>query len=89
MSCGVGLRCGSDPELLWLWCRLVAAAPIRPLAWEAPYAARVAQEIEKRQKKKYFLAGLLSGTRENRYDAPGTEGNECTSHQSLLPVTIG
>ena len=27
-----------DPALLWLWCRLVAAAPIRPLAWEPPYA---------------------------------------------------
>ena len=29
---------GSDPVLLWLWCRPVAAAPIRPLAWELPYA---------------------------------------------------
>ena len=27
-----------DPELLWLWCRPVAAALIRPLAWELPYA---------------------------------------------------
>ena len=25
--------------LLWLWCRLVAAALIQPLAWELPYAA--------------------------------------------------
>ena len=24
--------------LLWLWCRPAAAAPIRPLAWELPYA---------------------------------------------------
>jgi len=24
---------------LWLWCRSVATAPIRPLAWESPYAA--------------------------------------------------
>ena len=23
-----------DPALLWLWCMLVATAPIRPLAWE-------------------------------------------------------
>ena len=40
--------------LLWLWCRLVATAPIRPLAWETPYAAGAAQEIakKKRQKKK-------------------------------------
>ena len=34
VSCGVGRRCGSDPLLLWLWCKLAAAALIRPLAWE-------------------------------------------------------
>ena len=45
MSCGVGCRHGSDPELLWLWRRPVATAPIRPLAWEPPYAAGAAQEI--------------------------------------------
>ena len=49
MSCGVGCRRGSDPMLLWLWRRLVATAPIQPLAWEPPHAARVAQEIAKRQ----------------------------------------
>jgi len=61
VSCGVGCRRGSDPALLWLWRRLVATAPIQPLAWEPPYAARAAQEIattttkrqkDKRQKKK-------------------------------------
>ena len=51
MSCGVGRRCGSDLALLWLWCRPAAAAPIRPLAWELPYAAGVAL---KRQKKRTF-----------------------------------
>ena len=41
MSCGVGHRPGLDPELLWLWLwrRLVATAPIQPLAWEPPRAA--------------------------------------------------
>ena len=44
-----------------LWCRLqmqlgshvavsLATAPIRPLAWEPPYAAGAAQEMAKRQK---------------------------------------
>ena len=56
MSCGVGCRHGSDPALLWLWCRLAATAPIQPLAWEPPYAAGAAQEIAKRQKKKKSLA---------------------------------
>ena len=52
MGCGVGCRCGSDPALLWLWCRQAAMAPIRPPAWEPPYAERVAQEMAKRQKIK-------------------------------------
>ena len=39
MSCGEGRRRSSDLALLWLWRRLAAAvAPIRPLAWEPPYA---------------------------------------------------
>ena len=42
MSCGVGRSCGLDPTLLWLWHRLAAVAPIRPLAWEPPYAAGAA-----------------------------------------------
>ena len=50
MSCGVGCRYGSDPVLLWLWLRLVAAAPIRPLAWEHPYAAGVALKRLKTKK---------------------------------------
>ena len=49
MSCRVGHRRGSDPALLWLWRRLAATAPIRPLAWEPPYATGAAL---KRQKKK-------------------------------------
>ena len=40
MSCGVGCRRGSGPA--WLWCRPVAAALVRPLAWEPPYATGVA-----------------------------------------------
>ena len=56
MSCGVGCRLGPDPALLWLWHRPAAAAPIRPLAWEPPYAVGAAQEIattkDKKDKKK-------------------------------------
>jgi len=52
MSCGVGHRCCSDPALLWLWRRLMATAPIGPLAWESPYAVGAALEKAKRQKKK-------------------------------------
>ena len=34
----VGHRQRSDPVLLWLWYRMPAVAPIRPLAWELPFA---------------------------------------------------
>ena len=51
MSCGVSLRHGSDPALLWLWRRLAAIAPIRTLAWEPPYAADVALKRQKMKKK--------------------------------------
>ena len=47
MSWGVGRRLGWDPVLQWLWCRLVATALIRPVAWKPPYAAGVALKKEK------------------------------------------
>ena len=55
MSCGVGRRCGLDPALLWLWRRPVATAPIRPLAWEAPYAEGAAKEMAKKKKDNAIL----------------------------------
>ena len=33
-----------------LWCRLAAAAPIQPLAWEPPYAAGAALLKKKKEK---------------------------------------
>ena len=50
MSCGVGRRCGSVPERLWLWCSPVAVALIRPLAWEPPYAMSVALKKYKKER---------------------------------------
>ena len=56
MSCGVGCRRGSDPMLLWLWCRPVATAQIQPLASEIPHdagaALKIQQNTEKGRKKK-------------------------------------
>ena len=51
MSCGVGRGCGSDPMLLWLWCRLTATARIRPLAWEPSYASGAALKKKKKKTK--------------------------------------
>ena len=52
MSCSVGHRRGSGLALLWPWRSPAATAPIRPLAWEPPYATGAALEETKRQKKK-------------------------------------
>ena len=52
MSCGVGCRRGLYPALLWLWCKLAATAPNRPLAWEPPYAVGAVLKRQKRKKKK-------------------------------------
>ena len=49
MSCGISHRGGSDPELLWLWHKLTAVAPIRPLAWELPYATGSPLERKKKE----------------------------------------
>ena len=58
MSCGVGCRHGSDLALAWLWCSLAAVAPVKPLAWEPPYAAGAALKSKKQKaKKKIALDG--------------------------------
>ena len=54
MSCGVGRRRGSDPELLWLWRRPAAVAPIQPLAWELLHAVGAALKRPKKKKSTNF-----------------------------------
>ena len=41
-----------DLASLWLWRRLAAAAPIRPVAWELPYTADAALKRKRRRRKK-------------------------------------
>ena len=41
-----------DPALLWLWCRLEAVAPIRPLTWEFPNATGTALKCKKNNNNK-------------------------------------
>ena len=52
MSCGVGRRHGWGQALLWLWCRLAAAASIQPLAGEPPLCCRCSPKKTKKKKKK-------------------------------------
>ena len=44
-----------DPELLWLWRRQAATAPVGPLTWESPCAAGAALKRTKRKQKKKCL----------------------------------
>ena len=52
MSYGVGRRHGSDLAVLWVWCKPAATAPIRPLAWEPPYATGSALKRQKKKERK-------------------------------------
>ena len=38
--------------MLWLWRRPAAVAPIRPLAWEPPYATGMTLKRQNKKKKK-------------------------------------
>ena len=49
-----GLRIQRCSEL---WCRLATVAPIRPLAWESPYAMGVAIKSKKKKKVQPELQG--------------------------------
>ena len=52
MSCGVDCRPRLGPELLWLWCRLEAAALMWLLTWELPCVVGTALKSKKKKKKK-------------------------------------
>ena len=52
MSCGICHRCGSGPELLWLWPRPVANSSDSTPSWEFPYAKGMALKRKKTKKKK-------------------------------------
>ena len=52
MCYGVGGRHGSDPTLLWLWCRPAAVPPIQSLAREFPCGSGTALKRQKQEKEK-------------------------------------
>ena len=52
MSCGVGGRRGSDPALLWLWCRPAVVAQIRPPSLGTSICCGNSPRNDKKTKKK-------------------------------------
>ena len=76
MSCGIGRRRSLDLAWLWLWHRPTAAAPIRPLAWELPYAAGAALKKKKKSSMGlyYELVSMLgSGESEEEVTIPALQ----------------
>ena len=65
MGCGVGCGCGSDPALLWLWCRPAAVALIEHIVWELPHATGTAQKSEKKKKLLGRHTGAFNETGNN------------------------
>ena len=53
----MGCKHSSDPALLWLWS---AAALIRPLAWELPYAKGAALKSEEEPEGSLPACALVS-----------------------------
>ena len=84
MSCGIGRRWGSYPELLWLWHRLAATSPNGCLAWEPPYAMGVALKDKKTNKKKYRVMASMgrakSGTLGRRVTIKGNMAQDTYAH---------
>ena len=88
MSCSVGCRRGSDPKLLWLWHRLVATAPIGPLAWEPPYAAGTAQEMAKRPETKTKKNVGLRGEKQQKSTENSWTAGGLTKHTQSASIKV-
>ena len=80
MSCSVGCRHRWNPVLLWLWCRPVATAPIRSLAWEPPYAR---ERPYKRQKKRRRRRKKNQHVNPRKKNSKGKQGWLCYNQTKL------
>ena len=82
--------------LLWLWCRPRAAALIRPLAWELPYATGMALKnffkkswfFEKINKIYKTLARLTKKKREEAQINKIRNGREVTTNTKEIQRII-
>ena len=81
----MGYRCGSDPALLWLWCKLAAGAPIGTLAWEPPSA--VGTGLKKQKKVSSEVSGPPTGYRGEGcpVESVGCGKREAEDYTDLLP----
>ena len=89
VSCGVGHRYSSDPKLLWLWQRPASAAPIRPLAWEPPYAvgATLERQINKSKNKKQKTK--LKKKKMRKHQVGGSHSGSVLTNPTSIPEDSG
>ena len=76
-----------DLALLWLWCRPVTVAAIRPLACELPYAAGVVLKSKrKREREREIEGGKEGGRKEGRREGrkKRKEGRKKENHTVLI-----
>ena len=69
--------------MLWLWRRLAATTPIRPLAWEPPYAVGAALKGQKTKIKKMKIKKSILYTTNNVNDFKSIMPNKISqTHKS-------
>ena len=76
MNFSRGHRFGKDPMLLWLWCRLSAAAMIQPLAQELPYVMGTTLKSKIIINKKNKIKSATESKREKWKDKNNERGIE-------------
>ena len=81
VSCGVSRRLSLGLELLWLWPRPVATAPIQLLAWQPPYAAGTVLKRQKKKKKNAIWCAPQAVTCSKKVASTSTS----TSDRFVLP----
>ena len=67
--------------MLWLWCRLAAAAPIQPLAWEPPHAVGAALKRQEREREG-------KGGKEGKEGRKGRREGDCQLYRIILHWVI-
>ena len=89
MSCGVGRRHGSDPALLWVWCRPAAVAQIQPLVLELSICCECSpkktnkqtNKTKKNQRGEFPLwRNGISGILQANLYTPVKASDECNSY---------
>ena len=81
-----------DLAWLWLWCNLVAVAPIRSLAWEPPYATGEAlnskKQNETKQNSKTQDFDSMYGTKKNQVGKRSREWWDSGQGDLIVTVTF-